>query len=196
MEYALNAKVEPGSTFKLASLLAYFERTPVDTAHFPMFNHTFRVPTKSGRYIEKAKSDSKVHGETPGLSNEIFQRSSNIGVASMIFKAYGMGHFSDYRKQLAKFGFFDTVQTQLGPILPAAIRNDGRFDNYYAVCFGAGFTMPVLRTLMYYNAIANNGKMMKPFIVKYITRRGTFKITRSFSLREAIKSAAFFLTMG
>ncbi|MBR4787121.1 MAG: hypothetical protein IK013_04505 [Bacteroidales bacterium] len=178
MEYALNAKVEPGSTFKLASLLAYFERTPVDTAHFPMFNHTFRVPTKSGRYIEKAKSDSKVHGETPGLSNEIFQRSSNIGVASMIFKAYGMGHFSEYRKQLAKFGFFDTVQTQLGPILPAAIRNDGRFDNYYAVCFGAGFTMPVLRTLMYYNAIANNGKMMKPFIVKYITN--TYDTVRTF----------------
>lgn len=170
MEYALNAKVEPGSTFKLASLLAFMEKKSNDTACiYPMFNHTFQVPTKSGRFIQKSKSDSKVHGETLGAPNEIFQRSSNIGIASMIFDAFGMRNFASYRAQLAKFGLFDTVHTQLGDLMPAGIRNDGRFDNYYGTCFGAGFNIPILRTLMYYNAIANNGRMMAPLFVKYVT---------------------------
>jgi len=170
MEYALNAKVEPGSTFKLASLLAFMEKKANDTACiYPMFNHTFQIPTKSGRVIQKYKSDSKVHGETLGAPNEIFQRSSNIGIASMIFDAFGMRNFASYRAQLAKFGLFDTVHTQLGDLMPAGIRNDGRFDNYYATCFGAGFNIPILRTLMYYNAIANNGRMMAPLFVKYVT---------------------------
>ncbi len=170
MEYALNAKVEPGSTFKLASLLAYFEKIPNDTDRtYPMFVHTFKYPLKSGNFRSYYKADSKVHGERLGTPNEIFQRSSNIGIASMIFRAYGIKNFASYRAQLAKFGLFDTIHTQMGDLIPAGIRNDGRFDNYYATCFGAGFNMPVLRTLMFYNAIANNGKMMAPLFIKYVT---------------------------
>lgn len=170
MEYALNAKVEPGSTFKLASLLAFLEKMPSDTdCIYPMFAHTFKYPLKSGNYRSYYKADSKVRGETLGTPNEIFQRSSNIGIASMIFKAFGIKNFSSYKAQLAKFGLFDTIHTQMGDLMPAGIRNDGRFDNYYATCFGAGFNIPILRTLMYYNAIANNGKMMAPLFVKYVT---------------------------
>lgn len=170
MEYAMNAKVEPGSTFKLASLLAFFEKGMKDTdTIYPMFAHTFKYPLKSGGFRTYNKVDSKVHGERLGAPNEIFQRSSNIGVASMIFNAYGIKHFADYHKQLEKFGLFDTIHTQMGDLMPASIRDDGKFDNYYAVCFGAGFHLPVMRTLMYYNAIANNGKMMKPLFIKCIT---------------------------
>lgn len=170
MEYALNAKVEPGSTFKLASLLAFFEKGMSDTdTIYPMFAHTFKYPMKSGGFRSYSKIDSKVRGEALGAPNEIFQRSSNIGVASMIFKAYGIKGFASYRAQLEKFGLFDTIHTQLGDLMPASMRNDGRFDNYYASCFGAGFHLPVMRTLMFYNAIANGGKMMKPIFIKYIT---------------------------
>lgn len=192
MEYALNAKVEPGSTFKLASLLAFMEKKSNDTACiYPMFNHTFQVPTKSGAFISKTKSDSKVRGETLGTPNEVFQRSSNIGIASMIFDAYGMKNFAAYRAQLAKFGFFDTIHTQLGDLMPAGIRNDGRFDNYYGTCFGAGFNIPILRTLIYYNAIANDGKMMAPLFVKYVTNEfDTIQTFESQVLMEQMVSQA------
>ncbi len=171
MEYALNAKVEPGSTFKLASLLAFLEKTPNDTAAiYPMFNHTFEFPTKSGAVKRYFKSDSKVHGETLGNPSEIFQRSSNIGIASMIFHAYGIKNFQDYYNQLKKMGLLDTLHTQLGDIMPAKIKSGvNDFNTYYATCFGAGFTIPILRTLTYYNAIANNGKMMAPLFVRYVT---------------------------
>lgn len=170
MEYAFNAKVEPGSTFKLASLLCFLEKRSDDTTcTFPMFVHTFKYPLKSGNYRSYFKKDSEVRGETMGTVSEIIQRSSNIGVASMIFDTYGMKGFSNYRKQLIKLGIMDTIHTQLGDILPATIRNDGRFDNYYGVCFGAGFNIPILHTLVYYNAIANNGKMVAPLFIKYVT---------------------------
>lgn len=170
MEYALNAKVEPGSTFKLVSLMSYFEKgMPENRNDFPIYAHKFEYHDKSGRTHRKTKVDSKVHGESTGTPNKIFQISSNIGIASMIFAAYGDRGFANYRKQLKKFGFFDTIPTQMGPLLPATIRNDGRFDNYYATCFGAGFNVPVLRTLMFYNAVANGGKMMKPIFVKCIS---------------------------
>ncbi len=170
MEYAFNAKVEPGSTFKLASLLSFLEkRTDDTTCTYPMFVHTFEYPLKSGNHRKYYKQDSKVHGETLGTVSEIFQRSSNIGIASMIFDAYGMKNFASYRAQLAKLGLLDTIHTQLGDILPATIRNDSRFDNYYGVCFGAGFNIPILHTLIYYNAIANDGKMLAPLFVKYVT---------------------------
>ncbi len=171
MEYALNAKVEPGSTFKIASLLAFLEKTPHDTsAMYPMFNHTFEFPTKSGGVRRYHKSDSKVHGETLGTPDEIIQRSSNIGIASMIFHAYGMKNFHGYYTQLKNMGMFDTIHTQLGDILPAKIKDGTRdFNTYYATCFGAGFTIPILRTLTYYNAIANGGKMMAPLFVRYVT---------------------------
>lgn len=171
MEYALNAKVEPGSTFKIASLLAYLEKVGNDTACiYPMFNHTFKYPLKNGSFKSFPKSDSKVHGETLGTPSEIIQRSSNIGIASMIFRAYGIKNFHNYRNQLKKMGMFDTIHTQLGDILPAKIKDGTNdFNTYYATCFGAGFTIPILRTLTYYNAIANDGKMMAPLFVRYIT---------------------------
>lgn len=171
MEYALNAKVEPGSTFKIASLLAYLEKMGNDTSCvYPMFNHTFKYPMKNGSFRSYTKSDSKVHGETLGTPSEIIQRSSNIGIASMIFRAYGIKNFQDYRNQLKKMGMFDTIHTQLGDILPAKIKDGVKdFNTYYATCFGAGFTIPILRTLTYYNAIANDGKMMAPLFVRYVT---------------------------
>ena len=170
MEYALNAKVEPGSTFKLASLLAYLEKTPNDTiGRYPIYNHTFEYPTKSGKIKRYTKVDYKYTSiEVPPI--EVFQRSSNVGMASMIFDAYGKRGFPQYMAQLRKMGLLDTIHSQMGDLLPARIRDGSNdFNTYYATCFGAGFNIPIIRTLIYYNAIANGGKMMAPLFVRYVT---------------------------
>ena len=170
MEYALNAKVEPGSTFKLASLLAYLEKTPNDTiGRYPIYNHTFEYPTKSGKIKRYTKVDYKYTSiEVPPI--EVFQRSSNVGMASMIFDAYGKRGFPQYMAQLRKMGLLDTIHSQMGDLLPARIRDGSNdFNTYYATCFGAGFNIPIIRTLRYYNAIANGGKMMAPLFVRYVT---------------------------
>ena len=170
MEYALDAKVEPGSTFKLASLLAYLEKTPNDTiGRYPIYNHTFEYPTKSGKIKHYTKVDYKYTSiDVPPI--EVFQRSSNVGMASMIFEAYGKRGFPQYMAQLKKMGLLDTIHSQLGDLMPARIRDGANdFNTYYATCFGAGFNIPIIRTLIYYNAIANGGKMMAPLFVRYVT---------------------------
>ncbi len=170
MEYALDAKVEPGSTFKLASLLAYLEKNDDDTSKvYPIYNHTFEFPTKSGQVKKYYKCDHKYNPiEVPPI--EVFKRSSNVGIAEMIFTTYGRRGFPKYLEQLKKFGLLDTIHSQLGDIMPARIKDGTNdFNTYYATCFGAGFNIPIIRTLVYYNAVANGGKMMAPLFVRYVT---------------------------
>ncbi|MBP5497092.1 MAG: hypothetical protein J6X98_07980 [Bacteroidales bacterium] len=192
MEYALNAKVEPGSTFKLASLLAYLEKVPNDTVgRYPIYNHTFDFPTKSGQVKHYTKVDYKYTSiDVPPV--EVFQRSSNVGMASMIFDAYGKRGFPQYLAQLKKMGLLDTIHSQMGDLLPARIRDGSNdFNTYYATCFGAGFNIPIIRTLIYYNAIANNGKMMAPLFVRYVTN--TYDTIQRFEpqvLMDSIASAS------
>ena len=169
-EYALDAKVEPGSTFKLASLLAYLEKNDDDTSKvYPIYNHTFEFPTKSGQIKRYYKCDHKYNPiEVPPI--EVFKRSSNVGIAEMIFTTYGRRGFPKYLEQLKKFGLLDTIHSQLGDIMPARIKDGTNdFNTYYATCFGAGFNIPIIRTLVYYNAVANGGKMMAPLFVRYVT---------------------------
>ena len=170
MEYALDAKVEPGSTFKLASLLAYLEKNDDDTSKvYPIYNHTFEFPTKSGQIKRYYKCDHKYNPiDVPPI--EVFKRSSNVGIAEMIFTTYGRRGFPKYLEQLKKFGLLDTIHSQLGDIMPARIKDGTNdFNTYYATCFGAGFNIPIIRTLVYYNAVANGGKMMAPLFVRYVT---------------------------
>lgn len=192
MEYALSAKTEPGSTFKLASLLAYLEKTPNDTVgRYPIYNHTFDYPVKSGQTKHYTKVDYQYTSiEVPAV--EVFQRSSNVGMASMVFEAFGKKGFPQYLAQLRKMGLLDTLHTQLGDIMPARIKDGTNdFNTYYATCFGAGFNIPIIRTLVYYNAIANDGKMMAPLFVRYVT--DTYDTVQRFEpqvLMDSIASAS------
>jgi cell division protein FtsI (penicillin-binding protein 3) len=192
MEYALNAKVEPGSTFKLASLLAYLEKVPNDTVgRYRIYQNTFEFPTKSGQIKRYTKTD---HEYTPieVSALEVFKRSSNVGIAKMVFDTYGKRGFPAYIEQLKKFGLLDTVHSQLGDLLPARIRDGSNdFNTYYATTFGAGFNIPIIRTLIYYNAIANDGKMMAPLFVRYVTN--TYDTIQRFEpqvLMDSIASAS------
>ena len=192
MEYALNAKVEPGSTFKLASLLAYLEKQPNDTVgRYTIYDYTFDYPTKSGQIKRYRKVD---HAYTPidVPALEVFKRSSNVGIAQMVFETYGKRGFPAYLEQLKKFGLLDTVHSQLGDLLPARIRDGANdFNTYYATTFGAGFNIPIIRTLVYYNAIANDGKMMAPLFVRYVTN--TYDTIQRFEpevLMDSIASAS------
>lgn len=169
--FALSSMVEPGSTFKLASLLAYLERTQCDTCKkYPIWEHTFVRKNKNGREFKYYKFDKKGHTEGQGLPIEAFQRSSNVGIASMIFDKYSIDHYEDYLKKIDSMYITTSFVTQLGKInSPNIKRKASDFHSYYNTCFGTGFTMTPIQTLIYYNAVANNGKMILPLFVKSIT---------------------------
>ncbi|MCQ2286272.1 MAG: hypothetical protein MJZ76_05295 [Bacteroidales bacterium] len=187
--YALKAMVEPGSTFKLASLLAYLERTPNDTAKkYPILAHTFIRKSKSGREYSYFKFDEKGRAEDRGLAIDAFQRSSNVGISSMIFDTYSIDNYSGYLAKLDSMSVTTSFKTQLGMIDPPNIlRKATDFHSYYNTCFGTGFTMAPMRTLVLFNAVANDGKMIAPIFVKSITdHKDTIKKFKSEVICEQI----------
>ncbi|MDR2980402.1 MAG: hypothetical protein LBV02_08205 [Bacteroidales bacterium] len=168
--FAVNKQVEPGSTFKLASLLAYLDRTTDDEAKkYPILAHTFQVKRPSGRMVKYSKADEPGKSEAWAYPIEAFQRSSNVGIASMIFDRYK--GYSDYLDKLDSMGISTTFYTHLGtspaPDLKRWVREDD-FHSYYNICFGTGISTTPIQTLTYFNAVANDGKMIAPLFVKCI----------------------------
>ena len=161
--YALT-ECEPGSTFKLASLLAYLEKTPNDTTPTYLLCGCEIINHFGGRKFQKCyDSDSRGSTHRLGTVAEIFQRSYNEATATMIFKTYP--NFKSYLDALRNMGILDSIKTQLGTIPPPLSDKSNRQTNLLLCHLGAGFNIAPIQTLTYYNAIANNGKMVKPFLL-------------------------------
>ena len=187
--HAFRQECEPGSTFKLASLLAYLEKVPNDTAKSYMlcgceiakyFEHDSRkFKTKCGTSDKKLGSRHRL-----GKPIEIFQRSLNEGTGTMIFDAYN-ANFQSYLAALDAMGITMPLETQLGKVgAPKIIRNDKSMRTFYITTWG-GFNMAPIQTLTYFNGVANNGKMVCPKIVSHITEQDNFvKIFPTVTLKE------------
>ena len=172
-EYVLHKMVEPGSTFKIASALAYLEqRNGDDNQSYPMLSYTFKRKSNDGsRTFEFPKYDEKGRATEYGYPIDIVQRSSNVGISSMIFDAFGDNNYKGYLNKIDQLYITTSFSTQLGKVQAPNLKRTAKdFHTYYNTCFGAGFTMTPIQTLVYYNAIANNGKMIAPLFVKYITK--------------------------
>ena len=170
LNYAFRHECEPGSTFKLASLLTYLEKTPDDsTKSYFLCGCDIKNHFSGNRFDKCYDSDDGGSLHRKGTPLEIFQRSYNEGTASMVFSCYPK-NYKGYLNALEQFGIMDSLNTQLENIKPPTIRRKAKDVNtYYSTIFGAGFTMAPIQTLTYYNAIANNGKMVRPMFVKSIT---------------------------
>lgn len=162
--------VEPGSTFKLASLLAFLERTPNDSSvTYPILSHTYSYTNKYGRVGQYKKQDDGDRKEERASPIVVFQRSSNVGISSMIFDKFN--DYSDYLSKLDSMWITTQYSTQIGVVKPPYIqRNASDFHTYYNCCFGTAIKMCPIQTLTYYNAVANNGKMITPLFVRNISR--------------------------
>ncbi|MDR0205857.1 MAG: hypothetical protein LBI45_01145 [Bacteroidales bacterium] len=170
--YAFRQECEPGSTFKLASLLTYLEKVQNDTAKSYLL-----CGCDIAKHFTK---DSKKFRTTCGIADigdsrhrygkpiEIFQRSLNEGTGTMIFDAHN-NNFQSYLSALDSIGITIPLETQLGRVgAPRIIRDAKSMRTFYITTWG-GFNMAPIQTLTYFNGVANNGKMVCPKFVSYIT---------------------------
>ncbi len=165
---------EPGSTFKLASLMAAFEDGKIDTAT--------TVETGNGiwRYkkIDIKDSDYKKGGHGKITAKHAFELSSNIGLAKLITQSY-TGHEQDFIDRVKKMGMFEKlnlgIQGEAAPYINQP--NDKTWSGISLAWISFGYELKVtpLQTLTFYNAVANGGCMMKPRLVKGITENGTIR---------------------
>jgi cell division protein FtsI (penicillin-binding protein 3) len=167
LNYAVGESHESGSTFKLMALAAAFEDKVVDTSDV--------VDTEKGiiSFYGKKVRDSK-HGGYGKISvAKAFEVSSNTGVVKVIDKAY--------RKKPEKFvdrlyGMSLNRDLDLPiigepkPIIPDPRIKNGRWSGIALqwMAYGYGVSFTPLQTLAFYNAIANDGVMVKPRFLKEV----------------------------
>ena len=163
--YAIQGMHEPGSTFKLASMLAYIEQTnrSVDDS----------VDTGEGefRFYSETMKDHKPGGYGKITIKEIFEKSSNIGVAMLIEETFKQKP-QNFLSYLKKFGFSDDFDFQIFGSSKPQIKNysDSTWSKVSLPWIAHGYELMLtpLHTLSFYNAIANGGYYIKPKIVNKI----------------------------
>ncbi|MGQ1890895.1 penicillin-binding protein [Thermophagus sp. OGC60D27] len=186
--YAIGEALEPGSTFKLASMIAALEDGKVRLSD--------SIDTGNGayRYYDRIMRDSHYGGFGKITVREAFEKSSNIGISRMIYENY-----KDNPRR-----FVDRLYS-IGLNKPLGIEIKGEGEpviKYPGDPSWSGVTLPwmsigyevkmtPLQILAFYNAVANNGQLVKPMFVKAISQHG--EILREFEpqvLNPAICSVA------
>lgn len=173
--YAIGGLAEPGSTFKLASLLALLD-DGMDLDE--------KVEVGNGRLILRKAPFADDH--TPESSvltlQRVFETSSNVGFVKAVEKRFKeKGREKDYVDYIANLGFDRPVGTGLtGEAVPkfhkptAEEIKDGRWNlnSISYMSHGYGFEVSPMHTLMLYNAVANGGRMVKPILIKELSEYG------------------------
>ena len=184
--YAVWESHEPGSTFKLASLIAALDDKMIDTATV--------VDTEKGRiYIHGSKvEDSHKGGYGKISAARVLEVSSNVGIVKLIKKHYD--HQPEkFIKKIESYGFTKPIGFQIKgegkPIVP--VPSDKRWNKISLewMSWGYGISVTPMQTLMFYNAVANNGVMVKPRFIKELRKQDkTEKLFETIVLNPKIAS--------
>jgi len=166
--YAVWESHEPGSTFKLASLMAALDDKMIDTSTV--------VDTEKGKiFIHGSKVEDSHRGGYGKISAaRVFEVSSNVGVVKLIKKHYD--HQPEkFIKKLETYGFTKAIGFPIKgegrPVVPRP--SDKRWNKISLewMSWGYGVSVTPMQTLMFYNAVANNGVMVKPRFIKELRRQ-------------------------
>ncbi len=163
--YAIGEATDPGSTFKLLSFMALLEDEKAKL--------TDSIDTEWGEtsfYDQKMVDASKPQTKFQTLQR-CFELSSNVGTSKAIYAAYRKDP-SKFVKHIEKAHFDQLIGFELKGEAKPTIKHPGDKD-WYATSLpwmSIGYEMLVtpMQIAAFYNAIANDGKMMKPYIISSI----------------------------
>lgn len=174
---AISYRCEPGSVFKVASFLVALDDGVVDTSY--VIHTGSGVMQMHGRWM-------KDHNWRRGGYQDInvartLEVSSNIGVSHVIDKYY-YNNPEKYVSGLYRVGINEDLKLTIIGYLPPKIRmpeknNRGQYTNWSKTALAwmsIGYETQIapINTVTLYNAIANDGKMMRPRFIKKIVKNG------------------------
>jgi cell division protein FtsI (penicillin-binding protein 3) len=171
--YALSEASPPGSTFKLASLIALIDDGHVDLTTLVKTASRWNYE-KNGKILHTFReADDHNYGEIP--VKVAFAKSSNVGFAKLAVQYYEKNP-QKYFDKLFAMGMLKPLNLQLpgeNKIWLTLPDNQSWQPQLLPLsAIGYQITLAPIHTLTLYNAIANNGKMMKPKFVKEIRQHG------------------------
>ncbi len=181
--YAVGAATEPGSTFKLAAMLALLEDGHVEPED--------SIDLEQGRtlFFDAEMQDAYPHTLNKVPVMRAFGMSSNVGISRLVQRHYGDRNDADAFLDRLRDFYLD---------LPVDIGISGEPEPFFKRPYSAedqwsGTTLPWMATgyeltitplqlLAFYNAIANEGEYVKPFLVKELQQYG--ETVRRFPVTE------------
>jgi cell division protein FtsI (penicillin-binding protein 3) len=186
---AVGASTEPGSTFKLATVLALMEDSLADL--------DTKVDLNGGKwkFYGIDMKDSDMHGRGEVTMKKAFSISSNVGIARLAHENYNKDWESRlrFRKALSGLGLDDPLGIEIeGEGLPNIKHPKKDKKRWYGttvpwMSHGYEIAITPLQMLNLYNTVANNGKMMKPYLVSDIIKEnGTVKHIKPKVLKSSI----------
>jgi cell division protein FtsI (penicillin-binding protein 3) len=168
LNYAIRAS-EPGSTFKLATMLAVLEDKLVT------LNTKIDLEGGSWKVHSRTVYDSEPHESSDVTVKQAFEYSSNVGMAKII-----MAHYSKnperFISHLKKMRFHEISGIDLigetTPVVKTPRSKTWSATSLPWMSFGYEVLVSPLQTLMLYNAVANDGVMMKPYLINAVKESG------------------------
>lgn len=171
LNYAVGEAHEPGSTFKLMGMIAALEDKVIDQNSL--------IETGNGEMMFYGKykvKDSKRGGYGTLTAAKAFEVSSNVGLVKMVY--------DNYKEEPKKFVdrlYNMGINKPLGlpirgeglPKIPYPTDSDWDGLDLPWMAYGYGVSLTPLQILTFYNAIANNGEMVKPRFLNKISNFGT-----------------------
>ena len=192
---ALSNMTEPGSTFKTATLMAAIDDGYVNI-HDSVDVGTgicyfYNVPMKDHNYRDGAPGT----GYGKMTVQNALEASSNVAISQLIVKHYGKKP-EKFVNKLYDMGLNDTIRLGMRGMGRPYIRSPKHKTHPWSgttlpwMSIGYEVLIPPIYTLTFYNAIANNGKMINPLLVKEIRKDGdVVKEFKAKVMRDKICSA-------
>lgn len=152
---------EPGSVIKIISMLSALEDGYVNLNQVYPIGRSFSYG--GGRPI------SDTHSPAYLPVSRFIEYSSNIGMTKLIAPRYS-DNLNGFRERLRELGFFDRLNTGMAgeqpPRYPTLDPKAGGHVSLSRMIFGYATLVPPLYTCAVYNAIANDGRFVRPRLVK------------------------------
>ncbi len=166
--HAIGTGIEPGSTFKLASFMALLEEADIN------LDDTIKVGYNVRYYDKTIHDDHRLRDGRVSL-REVFEHSSNVGTSKLVTK-YFKGKAGKYIDYLRQFGLDRKLGLELAGEAQPYIKDpsDKSWSAVSLPYMSIGYELKIapIQILAFYNAIANNGKKVKPLFVESIEEAG------------------------
>ncbi len=165
LNYAVGESIEPGSTFKVMAMMAALEDKVIDTSTV--------VDTKNGVkvFYRRKIYDSHRGGYGKISAARALEVSSNIGLATIIDEGYSKNP-QKFIDQINSFGLNKPlgipIKGEGKPVIPGPGHKLWSKNALPSMAYGYNLQLTPLQILTFYNAIANDGVMVKPRFISEI----------------------------
>lgn len=154
-------RMEPGSTFKTISLMACLEDGNLNYGR-----DTFHVYSRGWDYYGLTNTDAHA-ADTVYTVRDAMASSSNIALAKMVTGGF-KGNAKDFVEQVRSLGIADSIPFDIRGSQTPLLRVPNDKATLARMAYGYSVELSPLQVLTIYNAIANDGRMIQPILVKEI----------------------------